>query len=241
MRPGKRRKLTDSRGSRGAIRVVTRTIDQPPAAPCAQSRWLLRQRTGFVVWDTETTGLEDNSKIVSIGAVDQDGNTLLNQLINPGVPIPSDATAIHGVTDEMVADAPTFDQVYPRIAAALGGRRWVIYNANYDMPRLRYECERYGLPQIAPLQTRHTSNLYSWWYSWDSAESYCAMEMFAEYFGDFNDYFESYTWQKLTTAAKHFGIRVKHAHNALHDAITTYHVIRHMALNEDRSNEHEME
>lgn len=218
---------------RGDFKRVRVDVERPPVGPCALSRWLLRQRGGFVVWDTETTGLGDEARIVSIGAVDQAGVVVLDTLVNPGVPIPPGATAIHGVTDEMVADAPTFADVYPAIRAALHRRRWVIYNAGYDVPRLEYEIQRAYLPAISPALIEETVAFHGWWGTQARREVYCAMDMFAEVYGAWSEYHGSYTWQKLGTAAAHYGIEAGNAHNALADAQTTYQVVRRMALDED--------
>jgi len=216
-----------------AFRVVTNAPDKAPPQPCARARWLLRQPDGFVVWDTETTGLDDDSAIVSIGAVDQDGAVLLDMLINPGRAIPRNATDIHGVTDDMVADAPTFEQAYPAIRQALHRRRWVIYNSEYDTARLRYECERAYLPRLDSLIVDETKQWYKYnWRTEPSYENYCVMLEFAQHYGDFNDYFESYTWQSLDTAARYYRIR-RDGHHALGDAQTTLEVLRRMALDED--------
>ena len=71
-----------------------------------------------IVLDTETTGMDPSSgdRIIEIGAVE-----LMNHLptgktlqiyINPERDIPADATAVHGITNEFVADKPVFAQVY---------------------------------------------------------------------------------------------------------------------------------
>lgn len=57
---------------------------------------------------------------------------LLNLLLNPSEPIPAEATAIHGITDAMVADAPSYSEMLRRLTEALAGRRVVIYNREYD-------------------------------------------------------------------------------------------------------------
>lgn len=145
----------------------------------------------------------------------------------------SGATAIHGVTDAMVADAPTFADVYPQIREALHRRRWVVYNAGYDVPRLEYEIERAYLPAISPALIEQTTQFYGWWGTQARREVYCAMEMFAEVYGSWSEYHASYTWQKLTTAAAHYGVEASDAHNALADAQVTYQILRHMALDED--------
>lgn len=225
--------MSEARRVRGDFKRVRVDVECPPVGPCALSRWLMRQRGGYVVWDTETTGLEDDAKIVSIGAVDQDGQVLLDTLINPGVPIPPRATAIHGVTDAMVENAPTFAEAYPLIRRALHRRRWVIYNAGYDVPRLEYEIQRNYLPAVSPALIEETTQFYGWWGTRARREVYCAMEMFAEVYGAWSEYHGSYTWQKLGTAAAQYGIEAGNAHNALADAQTTYQVLRHMALDED--------
>jgi exonuclease I len=60
------------------------------------------------------------------------------------------------------------------------------------------------------------------------------MESFAEHYGQWHDYFQSYTWQRLSTATKYYRFKVSNAHNALADAISTLEVIRHMAFDEDK-------
>ena len=91
----------------------------------------------WVILDTETTGLYD-AEIVEIAIIERTEETLLDTLIKPSIPIPAEVTEIHGITDEMVADAPTFPQVYPRIDAALKKKRVIIYNASFDIKILAY-------------------------------------------------------------------------------------------------------
>ena len=91
----------------------------------------------WVILDTETTGSYD-AEIVEIAIIERTEETLLDTLIKPSIPIPAEVTEIHGITDEMVADAPTFPQVYPRIDAALKKKRVIIYNASFDIKILAY-------------------------------------------------------------------------------------------------------
>ena len=210
--------------------IVRHKTDDPVYSPCTLARWL--QRHDYVVWDTETTGLDEDSKIVSIGIVSKSGDVLVDSLINPGEHIPSDATGIHGVTDEMVAYAPTFAELYPQIRNALRGKVWVIYNKSYDIPRLEYECERYYLPVIKPLIDYKTS--LRGFRDIGKEMTFCMMMAFAEKYGEWHDYFENYKWQSLTTAAKYYGIQIENAHNALADAKMTLELVRHMALDENK-------
>lgn len=65
--------------------------------------------------------------------------------IKPPLPIPDEASKITGVTDAMVAGAPSFAAVYPKIAAfVLGEDTFVAHNAPYDLGVLRYELIRIG-------------------------------------------------------------------------------------------------
>lgn len=103
-----------------------------------------------VVLDTETTGMDPNDghRIVEIGAVE-----LLNHIptgktlqiyINPERPIPAEATAVHGITNEFVADKPVFAQVYTEFTDFIKGARLVIHNAEFDMKFLNWELSKVG-------------------------------------------------------------------------------------------------
>ncbi len=100
--------------------------------------------------DLETTGINiSTDKIVEIAIVKitPDGKqTIKRKLINPQMPIPKASTDVHGITDEMVKDAPTFKQAANEIKqflelCDLGG-----YNSNrFDVPMLIEEFLRIGL------------------------------------------------------------------------------------------------
>jgi DNA polymerase III subunit epsilon len=64
-----------------------------------------------IYYDTETTGTRpEKDRIVEIAAYDPENNKSFQQLVQPGIPIPEEATAIHGITNEMIANAPSFEQ-----------------------------------------------------------------------------------------------------------------------------------
>lgn len=114
----------------------------------------------FAVLDTETTGLSPagGGKICEIAvSVSQGGQTLqeFSTLLNPGMPMHPDVIAIHGITNEMVATAPTFAQVLPQLLSLLDGCVLVAHNAEFDLNFLRSEVERCGLrlPQYPVLDT----------------------------------------------------------------------------------------
>jgi DNA polymerase III epsilon subunit-like protein len=88
---------------------------------------------GFVFIDTETTGFgADTHEIVEIAVVGRAGKVLLNTLVNPRRTIPYYATAVHGITDDMVCDAPTLRQLWPDVKHLVRGSHAVIYNAAFD-------------------------------------------------------------------------------------------------------------
>jgi DNA polymerase-3 subunit epsilon len=73
--------------------------------------------------------------------------------VNPEVPIPADATALHGITDAMVRDAPTIAAALPGLLAFLGTGPAVAHHALYDVQRLTFEAQRVGvaLPGTIPV------------------------------------------------------------------------------------------
>ena len=104
----------------------------------------------IVFFDLETTGVDPfTDRIVQVGAIKihPDGEKEeWNQLINPQIAIPQVVIDVHGITDEMVKDKPTFAELTQKFAeffheVDLGG-----YNAkNFDIPMLMAEFNRVGL------------------------------------------------------------------------------------------------
>jgi DNA polymerase III subunit epsilon len=97
--------------------------------------------------DLETTGINlGQDRIVEIGMIKllPDGNkTVKRKLINPEMPIPPSATEIHGISDQMVKDAPTFKQSAQEIRQFLDGCDLAGYNSNrFDVPLLVEEFLR---------------------------------------------------------------------------------------------------
>ncbi len=98
-------------------------------------------------FDLETTGTDPlKDRIVQMAfAIGKDEPR--KRLINPGIPIPSEATAIHGITDEMVANEPTFRQLSNSILRELMQSEVIIgYNIrSFDLPLLSEEFARVGI------------------------------------------------------------------------------------------------
>ena len=109
-----------------------------------------------VVLDCETTGLEvGRARIVSLGAVRLQGARLyaqanLDYLVRPGIPIPASATAIHGIGNALVANAPTIGELLPLITELVGKGAIVGHNIGYDLTVLANEAARSGVAWQAP-------------------------------------------------------------------------------------------
>ncbi len=104
----------------------------------------------FVAFDTETTGLQPYSEeLVEIAAVRFDlesgAKEYFQTLINPGKLIPPQAAAVHGITDSMVARAPTLPQVLPSFFQFLGTAIPVAHNAPFDIGFLSLHSLRIGV------------------------------------------------------------------------------------------------
>jgi DNA polymerase-3 subunit epsilon len=99
--------------------------------------------------DVETTGRDPaHDRVIEVGIVIGRAGEVVaryNWLLNPGIPIPQEARDVHGITDEQVANAPTFESVAHEIADALRGRIPAAYNAEFDKQFLLSEYARLGV------------------------------------------------------------------------------------------------
>ncbi len=101
----------------------------------------------LAVIDLETTGINlSTDRIIEIAIVKllQDGSRVVKRkIINPQIPIPKAASDVHGITDEMVKDAPTFKQVAHELKQILDNCDLAGYNSNrFDIPLLMEEFLR---------------------------------------------------------------------------------------------------
>ncbi len=110
----------------------------------------LQLKRPIVFFDLETTGVDAaKDRIVEISMVKVAVNgtkTVKTRRINPEMPIPAEATAIHGITDDDVKGEPTFKQIAKSLAAFIEGCDFGGFNSNrFDLPLLVEEFMRAGV------------------------------------------------------------------------------------------------
>lgn len=102
----------------------------------------------WVSIDTETTGRDaKEDRIVEVGFVFFRRGEVVDRkgwLINPGRPIPEDASNVHGIFDADVADKPRFEELGDEILQSLAGHLPLAYNAEFDRNFLHEEMARAG-------------------------------------------------------------------------------------------------
>lgn len=117
--------------------------------PASNTEPFLRDSV-FVVFDFETTGLYpyNGDEICEIGAVRMRGGEMFetfSQLVNPLRPIPPAASAVNGISDDMVRDAPLLERVFPEFVEFVGGAPMVAHNAPFDMGFFSVAAARLGI------------------------------------------------------------------------------------------------
>lgn len=164
------------------------------------ARYFVKRRGA--VLDTETTGTGPKDKAVSIAIVDIRGQVLLKTMVNPGIAIPKEATAIHGICECDVRYAPTLEDLRPALARIAANVPLAAYNASFDKKMV---------PEGVVI-------------------SHCAMLWWAAYHGEWNSYRRDWAWQKLTNAVAQAGHQMSgKAHDAATDAQATVGLIRYLA------------
>jgi DNA polymerase-3 subunit epsilon len=168
-----------------------------------------------VYLDTETTGMHFNSEVIEIGIIDDLGEVLFEQLIRPRGKIDPAAGRVHGITPEMLVDAPTWEQVWPQAEAVLLGRRIGVYNVEFDL-RLMKQTHKHS------------------WMNWviPDKDFFDIMKLYARYYGDWDPFHKSFRYQSLEIAGRQCGISLPNAHRAVDDCLLTRALLHHMAESE---------
>ncbi|MBF0193129.1 MAG: DNA polymerase III subunit epsilon [Magnetococcales bacterium] len=107
----------------------------------------------LIILDTETTGISpnDDHRIVEIGCIELVNYRKGDQrqwYLNPDREIPREATKVHGITNEQVADSPRFADIAQDFLDFIKNDKLVIHNASFDMGFLNMELNRQNLPSI---------------------------------------------------------------------------------------------
>lgn len=181
----------------------------------------------FVVIDTETTGLSSTrDNLVEVAAIRFEDWTPIEKfhtLINPGKHIPNDASAINGITDDMVTDAPTFSQIIDSLDSFVGKSNIVGHNLPFDLKFLYRNGYNFTIQKRHYYDTCEIAKktLKKPKMKWDKEyEEYVIND---NYDYDVEDY-------KLTTLCDYYKIRDNlFAHRALSDAFATGLLFQYLA------------
>ena len=161
--------------------------------------------TEYCVLDIETTGLSFRTeKITEFGAIKIKNGEIIDTFecfVNPEKPIPYEVIKVTHITDDMVRDAETIEQVLPKFLEFIGDDVLVAHNANFDIGFIRH---------FAELQGYKLNNTY------------------IDTLALARDMFPDYKKHKLGIIADNLGIRVDVAHRALDDVKTLVKVFEVM-------------
>ena len=161
--------------------------------------------TTYCVLDLETTGFSAKTeKITEVGIMKVKNGEVIDEFscfVNPEKHIPERVTEVTNITDEMVKDAKTIEQVFPEILDFIEDSVLVAHNAPFDMGFLKQNAKILG---------------YEFDYTYIDTLSLA------------KDLFPDYKKYKLGKIAENLGIKVEVAHRALDDVDTTVKVFRVM-------------
>ena len=164
--------------------------------------------TEYCVFDLETTGLSYRTeKITEIGAIKIKNGEIVDTFetfVNPEKPIPYEVVKVTNITDDMVKDAPTIEEILPKFLDFIGDSVLVAHNADFDIGFTKFNAEKLGYK----LENTYIDTLR------------LAREMFPDY--------KKY---KLGIIADNLGIKVDVAHRALDDVKTLVQVFNVMIKN----------
>lgn len=172
------------------------------------SKTLNNRKYSTVVIDTETTGLDpERDELLQISIISHQGEKIFDSYFNPNADSWPAAEAVNHISPEMVQDAPSITEKIAEINEILYQADMIIgYNTYFDIRFL----ENSGV-------------IFS-----EKVNVVDVMQEFAIIYGEWSDYFMSYKWQKLTTAANYYkydwSTLPEGAHNSLADCYATLFV-----------------
>lgn len=119
-------------------------VPKPPPIP-----HLEEEPRRLLVLDTETTGIPPGARLVELAAVwveDWEATGSSTSLCDPGIPIPAEASAIHGITDETVASSPPTSALLGTFLESINADAVLAYSADFDLTVILEELQRVGIP-----------------------------------------------------------------------------------------------
>ncbi len=175
-----------------------------------EARLLLKSKPLYL--DTETTGLHQSAEVIEIGIIDDQGSTLFEQRIRPRGKIDPAAARVHGITLEMLATEPTWEQVWPQAEAIILGKKIGVYNVEFDLRLIKQSNQRSWI---------RTSLV--------DGDFFDIMQLYARFHGDWDPYRRSFRFQSLDSAGRQCGISLRNTHNAIDDALLTRALLHYIA------------
>lgn len=184
------------------LQKVIKNITTAKLLDCSESTTL--------IIDTETTGPNpDVDELLQVSIIDSNGNVLFSCYFKPCISSLKAAEYMCGMSSEMVQNAPIISDKITEINEIMCRADAIIgYNITSDLNFLR-----------------HSGLILS-----NNVQIIDVMELFAPIYGEWSDQYESYKWQKLTTAARYYGYNwnscPEGTHNSLANCYATLYVYK---------------
>jgi len=189
-------------------------VGEQRRAAAAATAWEWLNRENIYVLDFETTGLSTEAEIVSYCVLDVNGNVLGEGTVQPTISIPLHATVIHGLEDDDVEDSPwimdaTIDGFKLPEFLTRFSDRIVTWNASFDARLFAQSMAAHGIEIEVP-------------------EWRCAMKLYSDAYGTWNDKRQSYDSISLVKAAAEEGVTYG-PHIVRNDTLAALEVLRALA------------
>lgn len=209
---GKRRKATNvvsTAQKQSQTQTRTRAKQQVIVSPreskftqISEARFLEEAKRSFVAFDFETTGFSAAAdEIIEVGAIRYINGfryKTFSELVKPSRPIPASATRIHGITNAMVKNARSIEQVLPDFLAFLGDDPLIAHNARFDIAFLKEAVARAGM-------TVHL-------------RYHCSLTLSRRHYPELKSH-------KLGLVAEHIGCPIGQAHRSEDDCIAVCDIV----------------
>lgn len=193
----KQHKLNDIANEQHKKEFEERLKKQRAAAKKASLKRVIDVENAIIL-DVKSTGLDYDDEIIKINIISaKTGKSLLNELIKPITQISDEAFHIHQMTNKMVNHAKSFKDLHCTILDIIKDKNILIYNSDFALRLLQQSASKQGF----------ADECYS------ELKSKCIMDWYARFYNDYNEYFESYEWQKLTVAMEQQDIDISDLSN----------------------------